>query len=358
MGRIVDVDAHYADHFEELVDYIDPSDPARKQFENSIPIEASDSTTGIWPKLTGGRAPSGLKRDDPVTPMGAETKEDIILIMEELGIDKSIQASSHMLTYGYMNTDDRRQTVYANAYTDYVLDNIADPDEGIYVMIPVPYNDPIESAELIDRVGRERGVAGVCMVSQGGPEPPLGNRKYDPIYDAAERAGQPIIFHGGTTGLDQFYIGGYSTLLETHTLGFVWDNMAQIVSVVAQGKPDKFPNLEFIFQEAGVSYVAHMMLRMDTEYLRRHWEASHLKKRPSEYMLDFYYGTQPLEEPVNKKHLEYILEIAGGADRFMFATDWPHPDFDAPSSITQLPFLSRDEKDKILGKNAEEVFGI
>ena len=171
---VVDVDAHYADHFAELVEYIPDDDPAKAQFENSLAVEASDSSTGLWPKLTGGRPPSGLKREGEVTPMGAETREDIIAVMEHLDIDTSIQASSHMLTYGMVDANDRRQTVYANAYTDYVLDNIAAPDEGVFVMVPVPYRDPDESAELIDRVRDERGVAGICLVSQGGPEPIVG----------------------------------------------------------------------------------------------------------------------------------------------------------------------------------------
>lgn len=354
----MDVDAHYADHFPELVEYIDEDDPARRQFEDSLPIEHSDSTTDLWPKLSGSTNPAGLKREGEVTPMGAETREDIVDVMDRLDIDKSIQLSSHMLTYGMIDTDDRRQTVYANAYTDYVLDNVVDPDRGIYMMVPAPYNDPNEAAELIDRVGDDRAVVGVCLISQGGPEPPLGNRRYDPIYDAAERAGLPVVFHGATTGLDQFYVAGFTSLLETHTLGFVWDNMAQIVSVVAQGKPDKFPDLEFVFQEAGLSYVAHLMMRMDTEYLRRHRDAAHLEKRPSEYMKDFYYGTQPIEQPVDPQHLEWIIEIMGGADRLMYASDWPHPDFDAPNAITQLSSLSSEEHAKILGRNAEEVFDV
>lgn len=36
--------------------------------------------------------------------------------------------------------------------------------------------------------------------------------------------------------------------------------------------------------------------------------------------------------------------MAGGPERFMFASDWPHPDFDAPNSITPLSFLSGDEQ--------------
>jgi predicted TIM-barrel fold metal-dependent hydrolase len=50
--------------------------------------------------------------------------------------------------------------------------------------------------------------------------------------------------------------------------------------------------------------------------------------------------------------------MLGGADRLMYASDWPHNDYDEPNVITGLPFLSKEEKEKILSGNAEEVFNI
>ena len=50
--------------------------------------------------------------------------------------------------------------------------------------------------------------------------------------------------------------------------------------------------------------------------------------------------------------------MLGGADRLMWASDYPHWDFDRPSAITDRPFFSEAEKAKILGGNAEEVFGV
>ncbi|HII51616.1 MAG TPA: amidohydrolase family protein, partial [Halobacteriales archaeon] len=42
----------------------------------------------------------------------------------------------------------------------------------------------------------------------------------------------------------------------------------------------------------------------------------------------------------------------------MYASDYPHEDFDDPSAINELAFLTEEEKEGILGKNAEEVFGV
>jgi uncharacterized protein len=42
----------------------------------------------------------------------------------------------------------------------------------------------------------------------------------------------------------------------------------------------------------------------------------------------------------------------------LFASDWPHWDFDLPTTITNLPFLSEQAKRNILGLNVARVFGL
>jgi uncharacterized protein len=42
----------------------------------------------------------------------------------------------------------------------------------------------------------------------------------------------------------------------------------------------------------------------------------------------------------------------------LFATDWPHYDFDLPSVIYDLPFLTEQAKRNILGLNAARIFNL
>ncbi len=103
-------------------------------------------------------------------------------------------------------------------------------------------------------------------------------------------------------------------------------------------------------------YIPLIMYRLDTEYKKRRSEAPLLKKLPSEYMHDFYYGTQPIEETPDVRYLQYLFEMIDAPNTLMFATDFPHWDFDMPRVITDLPFLSDSDKDRILGGNALEAF--
>jgi len=51
-------------------------------------------------------------------------------------------------------------------------------------------------------------------------------------------------------------------------------------------------------------------------------------------------------------------DVLGGPDRLLFASDYPHWDYDDPSAITDLAFLSPVEKAKVLGENAKAVFDL
>jgi predicted TIM-barrel fold metal-dependent hydrolase len=134
--------------------------------------------------------------------------------------------------------------------------------------------------------------------------------------------------------------------------------MAQLTSLVVQGTPEKFPDLDIVFQESGIFWVPTMMHRLDAEYLKRQSEAPLLERRPSAYMREFYYGTQPLEVPEDETRLRQVIDDIGGAERLMYASDYPHWDYDRPSAITDRCLLDAGEKERILGGTAHEVFGI
>ena len=218
--RVVDSDAHYMEGLDQLVDYF-PEPWKSRMIGGSGKDKAS--IAGIYPISTGDRSVFGRIQRDEFTEMqrnaGGFTPEIIPDVMEFLGVDAINMLSQKMLTFSRIKGDDERATLLANAYTDYMLDKVVNPDEGIYTMAPLPFQEPKEAVELIDRVSHEKGIIGGCFVTAG-PEPPFGNRKYDPIYEAAEANNLPIVFHAGGGGIDEFVSAGYEKFIETHLLGF------------------------------------------------------------------------------------------------------------------------------------------
>jgi predicted TIM-barrel fold metal-dependent hydrolase len=126
---------------------------------------------------------------------------------------------------------------------------------------------------------------------------------------------------------------------------------------ICNGIPERFPKLKSIWVESGLAWVPFLMQRLDDQYLMRPSEAPMLKRLPSEYMREHcWYTTQPMET-TNMKALQVTLEMINAETQLLFASDWPHFDFDLPSEIYDLPFLSEQAKRNILGLNAARIFG-
>ena len=105
-------------------------------------------------------------------------------------------------------------------------------------------------------------------------------------------------------------------------------------------------------------WIPWMIHRLDSEYNMRRSEAPLLKRLPSEYIKDFYFTSQPLEQPMSTKDREAAFRMIGAEDHLLYASDYPHWDMDVPSVIYDLPFLSMTAKKKILGENAAKLFNI
>jgi predicted TIM-barrel fold metal-dependent hydrolase len=352
--KVVDVDAHYLEPVHEMADYMD--EPWRTRAK-------SVDSNRLLPMTLGDRMIDGrMQRNDMDYGYGwgVTNADQIRGVMSNIGIDAAILVPNRIVTMGHTPVRDL-VVALANGYIDYMIDKVVDPSKGVYTMPVIPWQDPEAGAEIIERVADHPSVVGVCMMSSGA-NPPLGDIRYNPIYEAAQRHDLPVVFHsapGLTLVEGASYADGFQRLIEAHSLGFAVANMIQLTSVMMQGVPERFPKLRFVFQESGLFWVPMMMYRLDEYYLKRRSEAPLLKGLPSEYILDrFYFGTQPIEAPKNQKHLEAVFDMANGRKNFLFASDYPHFDFDDPSCILKLSFLSKQDKANVLSENALRVFNL
>jgi len=355
--RVIDCDWHYQDSFTEIAEYM--PEPWRTKYRDSFWEETgvTQALSSFFPTSTGDRQNYGkVLREHSNYPDEPEDPERVGEGMDFLDIDVSLQISHLILATGGINADDERIQAFTRGYVEYMLEEVLDPDEGIYGLVPIPYNDIDASLGILERVEDEDAFVGACFVTAGA-SPPLGNRKYDPIYERCEDLGFPVVYHTGGSGLDEYVRAGYQEMIETHTLGFLESNMSQIVSVACQGVPEKFPDLDIVFMESGVTYIPGLVSRLDEEYLKRPEEAPLLDTRPSEYITDFYFGTQPLEISARNDLLELCFDMIG-TDRLLYASDYPHWDFDSPSVINDLSMLDDSDRRAILAGNAERVFGL
>jgi predicted TIM-barrel fold metal-dependent hydrolase len=176
------------------------------------------------------------------------------------------------------------------------------------------------------------------------------------LYAALQERSLPLAFHAATNWGDQsMHIT--NRFIATHALGFTWFNIVHLTNWVVNGIPERFPGLKTIWIESGLAWVPFVMQRLDSEYMMRTSECPLLKRKPSEYMQEMYYTSQPLERS-NMKLTQATFEAIKADTQLLYASDWPHWDFDAPSSITKLPFLDEQAKRNILGLSAARLFDL
>ena len=72
------------------------------------------------------------------------------------------------------------------------------------------------------------------------------------------------------------------------------------------------------------------------------------------YRTNVWFTTQPIEEPEPRSHLAETIEWIGW-DRVLFATDYPHWDFDDPAQA--LPIKLTDlQRQQVFLENAKAVY--
>jgi hypothetical protein len=92
--------------------------------------------------------------------------------------------------------------------------------------------------------------------------------------------------------------------------------------------------------------------------MMRSSEVPLLKRKPSDYMREMYYSSQPMEMVENRESLELTFKLINAETQLLYASDFPHWDMDLPSTIYDLPFLSEPAKRSILGGNAQRLFNL
>jgi predicted TIM-barrel fold metal-dependent hydrolase len=86
-------------------------------------------------------------------------------------------------------------------------------------------------------------------------------------------------------------------------------------------------------------------------------EVPHVKRPPSEYLRDhIYWTTQPMEDPERREHLFDVIDWVGW-DKLLFATDYPHWDYDEPSRVLP-PGVSDANREAFYLGNAKKLYGL
>ena len=244
---------------------------------------------------------------------------------------------------------------YCRAINNWQLAEWTSKEPRLKASVVVPYEDAAASAAEIDRHAGNPDFAQVLLLSRTAE--PLGQRRYWPIFEAAARANLAIGIHAFGYGGFPITGGGWPSFYIEEMVGHAQNNQALLTSMVIEGVFERFPTLRVVLIESGFAWLPALMWRLDKHWKRLADETPHLKRLPSEYIREHVWvTTQPVEEPEPRRHLLDVIEWIGW-DRLLFATDYPHWDFDDPARAFPLR-MEPEQRQGLFLNNARAVFGV
>jgi predicted TIM-barrel fold metal-dependent hydrolase len=273
--------------------------------------------------------------------------------MDAMSVDYSCLFPTGMLNIG-MHPQKEMEVELCWAYNRWLTEKVL-PEAGgrFYSMLCLPFSDPEAALRHVETFGDRKHVGGF-MVTTVRSHMAVYDNAYMKLYRALEERGLVLSFHSGPNWGEPIY-KSCNRFLSAHALGFTWYNVLQCTNWVINGMGERFPKLPVIWIESGVAWVPFLMQRLDHEYMLRPSEAPLLKKKPSDYMRDMYYSSQPMEIQ-DYQAMECTFRMMNAETQLLYSSDYPHWDFDLPSTIWDLPFLSEKGKHNILGGTAARLF--
>jgi len=351
--RLIDCDIHH-----NL-----PDDEALFPYLPRHYVEYIKDFGSLMPKLGYTNVPGRGARDDlwddttytgvnPATVPDVARKRHLDLYNIDLGILTGGPYSAAV------HNDPDYAAAYCRAYNDWTLEHWVSTDPRFRASIHISPVDPELAVAEINRLGPRPECVQVAMPA--GARQPFGNRFYHPIYAACEEHGLPVCIHFGAEGAGVAApptAAGYPTYYLEMRMARPQIAMAHTVSLICEGVFEKFPNFRFLFIEHDFFWVPGLIWHMDQDWKGLRDYTPWVKKLPSEYLRQHIrFGSQPMPNTPTPKDLEILLDWLHADEVMVFASDYPHWDWDEPDNF--LKGFDESLRQRIMVDNARELYGV
>jgi predicted TIM-barrel fold metal-dependent hydrolase len=207
------------------------------------------------------------------------------------------------------------------SYNDWVADYCGQAPERLAAVGLVPLADPVMGATETARAA-ELGLVGVMVRPNRLYGRELGDPDYEPLYVAVEDSDVVLAVHEGL-GVQGPTIGDrFSSFVARHLCSHPMEQMAAMAGLILGGTLQRHPGMRVAFLESGTGWLPYWLHRMDEHH---EWladtECKELALEPSEY---FRRQCTICSDPEDTLAQWVMGEV--GADRVLWASDFPHPD--------------------------------
>jgi predicted TIM-barrel fold metal-dependent hydrolase len=304
-----------------------------------------------------GKRVDAIGPDDPATSGTATVNPErcVSQLLDGVGIDTAILTGVTAYPASWVTDQDYASAV-CRAFNEFTLEHWLSVDSRFRYAIAISHQDPVGAAKEIDRIGDDPRVVGVLMPC-GAPRP-FGNRFYHPIYEACERHGLTVCLHfsGEGAGINgpPTSAGFASYYAEARQMRPAFYQV-HLASFIFEGVFERFPTLKVAMLEGGFGWVPVFRWKMDADWKGLRHQTPWVRRLPSEYILEHVrFASQPVDEPDVPDALLKLVEWMQGERTLMYASDYPHWDWDDPAEVFKtFPAALRQ---RIFVDNARESF--
>ena len=195
-----------------------------------------------------------------------------------------------------------------SAINHWQIEKWTSKDSRLKGSIVVANEDGLTAAAEIRKWAGNKNFVQVLLLSRN--VEPLGQRRYWPIYEAAEEAGLPVGVHAFGFGGNPITASGWPSYYIEEMVGHSQCQQTALASLVLEGVFERYPKLKMVMIEAGFGWAPSLAWRLDKHWQRLKSEVPHVKRPPSEYIRDhIWWTTQPMEDPERREHLFELIEL-------------------------------------------------
>ncbi|MEW6271865.1 MAG: amidohydrolase family protein [Thermodesulfobacteriota bacterium] len=398
--RIVDADGHVLEHPTAMLEYI----PAKYR-EHCFHIETR-SDGSEWLHFQGRvsnanfmalAGTGGLSLEDRLRAQRGELKYSEVKPgaykpderLREMATDDIQQAVVYPTLFlglsGFKDLDFAE--AQGDAYNRWLADYCRHSPTRLFGIASIVQTD-VERAVRMAKKAKDLGLVGVFMR----PNPSIGNKFFcDPVYDrlwatlsdldltvgfhpylandmpgACRDLGFATFVAPGAKGMyaagqeaEMSGVVGIQNIFFTQALSNVFDMQTTLTMLICGGTLERFPKLKVIFLEANGGWIVPWLERLDHHLEIFPWDVPQMKMKPSEYFKRQCWISFDPDESTLRFTAESPLV---GADRIIWASDYPHPDAKIPGVVGELREamhgLPASAQERILGLNAVDLYSL
>ena len=295
--------------------------------------------------------------EDDIRP-GAFDPDARLADMDSDGVDAEVLISGGAAPTGEGVSKDFQRAVI-QAYNDFLSEFCSTNPARLVGPATVPFQNMELALKEMKRAARLPGIR--AFLFDGYPQLPYWDDAYDPFWEAANDLGYPIHIHIATPRSNVLSMSSLAPNKQGTAMSFIslapMGLSETLAIIVFAGIPQRYPNIRFVFTEAGASWLPYFKERMDLVYKRhRYWTQSPLTEPPS-----FYVDRQCVNTFIEDT-AAIRLRHEVGLGNLMWSTDYPHSDSTWPHSWKYIEEAFADvpdaERQQILAGNAVDLYGL